>query len=696
MDYRSILKEENENAAERFALSLERIREIPEEREVPDKFREYFSRTAGFIGMIGRLWRDLGENGEEEMTLEELKDRNHALYEDVLPENYEESYGNPSYAVKMLGDGYGQLLSFLYAEIRGEIVCAYEGRLSMIAALNETFLEVYGLFAMAKREGGIPQEKEIKEILYWFVSDYCDQTVTYRIRECLDPSLSFAKDIIMGSDLSDLRYLYRFGEYISQTELKTAEFLSRLPQETIDQMADTYVEGFRKGFEVTGRSLEGKKTAVIRYELGFERMIKRAMEDLEKLGLEPILYRAASDAANKNMNRKIGYYSQGPNRQYDYDHRQDCAVYMDKAFKDRKLGVLKVAYEQYKELASCYAGPLVVETFGQEDFEPVNKKEALSLTDKQEKLAAAFAGESAVISQEYVRGDETSFTIIAFPIPQIGPDFEEIFQETIRINTLDYEEYKKYQQAIIDVLDQAEKLEIKGRGKNQTDLQVSLHLLKSPEKETNFENCVADVNIPVGEVFTSPVLKGTEGVLNVESVYIDGICFKNLKMSFKDGMVTDYSCDNFPSAEEGKKLVKQMILKNHDTLPMGECAIGTNTTAYAMAERFGIIEKLPILIVEKMGPHFAVGDTCYSWAEDTAVYNPDGKEIIARDNEISILRKEDVSRAYFSCHTDITIPCRELEEISAILPGGSKIPVIRDGRFAVPGAEALNLPLEIS
>ena len=39
------------------------------------------------------------------------------------------------------------------------------------------------------------------------------------------------------------------------------------------------------------------------------------------------------------------------------------------------------------------------------------------------------------------------------------------------------------------------------------------------------------------------------------------------------------------------------------------------------------------MIAEKMGPHFAVGDTCYSWAEDTPVYNPDGKEIIARDNE---------------------------------------------------------------
>ena len=37
---------------------------------------------------------------------------------------------------------------------------------------------------------------------------------------------------------------------------------------------------------------------------------------------------------------------------------------------------------------------------------------------------------------QYMPGDETSFTIIAFPKPDIGPDFEEIFRETIRINTL--------------------------------------------------------------------------------------------------------------------------------------------------------------------------------------------------------------------------------------------------------------------
>ena len=84
---------------------------------------------------------------------------------------------------------------------------------------------------------------------------------------------------------------------------------------------------------------------------------------------------------------------------------------------------------------------------------------------------------------------------------------------------------------------------------------------------------------------------------------------------------------------------------HHDTLPMGEFAIGTNTTAYRMARDFDIADKLPILIAEKTGPHFAVGDTCYTYDEDNMTYNPDGKAIIARDNSVSIRRKEDISKA---------------------------------------------------
>ena len=298
------------------------------------------------------------------------------------------------------------------------------------------------------------------------------------------------------------------------------------------------------------------------------------------------------------------------------------------------------------------------------------------------------------MTNEYIDPEERSFTCIAFPVPGIGEHFPEIFDEVLKINTLDYKTYETIQQHLIDALDKAAWVEIKGRGDNHTDMKVMLHTLNNPAQETNFENCVADVNIPVGEVFTSPQLAGTNGLLHVGSVYIGEFQFKDLEIRFENGIAVSYTCKNFETEEENKALVKQMILKNHETLPMGEFAIGTNTTAYEVALRYGILDKFPILIAEKMGPHFAVGDTCYSWMEDCPVFNPDGREMVARENEISAKRKENPQEAYLGCHTDITIPYSELDTIEAIHPDGTSVKIIAGGRFALPGTEKLNEPLE--
>ena len=694
MDYRILLREENEAVRERLELSLDRIRSIKEE-DARLPYGLYFKRTAGFLGMIRELLtaRGIGEKelpeSWEKLSLEELSDWNHRLYEDILPENYGESFANPDYAADCLGKEFGPLLSFLYTELRGCIVYAFEMRLEYIAILCETFLEVYNLFTQAwEEENETPREQAVRDALYWYVSDYVDLHLPWRIREGLDPALSFVADIIMDSDLTDLRYLYQYGEYVSDSERRLAAFMASLPEETIEKMA--YTEGYRRGFEVMGRDLSKKKTVVVEYQLGFERMIRRAVEQFRSLGLEPVCYRAAVESLNRRSNGKRGYYGTSANRQYDYDHRYDSALYMGNAFKERKLSILKTAYEEYKDLAAMCAGPAVVETFGEEEFEPVNKKTAFSLNDHQQELTLSYATASRQIVNQYMPGDETSFTIIAFPRPEIGPDFEEIFKETIRINTLDYDTYQKIQQTLIDALDQAEYVRITGREGNETDLTVHLHTLNDPSRETNFENCVSDVNIPLGEVFTSPVLEGTKGLLHVKEVYVREYLFKDLRLEFEDGRVTEFSCGNFDS---GKELVKQVILNGHSWLPLGEFAIGTNTAAYAMAKKYNIGSKLPILIAEKTGPHFAVGDTCYSFAEDSPMYNPDGKEVIARDNEISLLRKEDMSRAYFSCHTDITIPYNELGDITAVKADGSEILLIQAGQFVLPGTEELNRAL---
>lgn len=696
MDYRILLREENEAVRERLELSLDRIRSIKEE-DARLPYGLYFKRTAGFLGMIRELLtaRGIGEKelpeSWEKLSLEELSDWNHRLYEDILPENYGESFANPDYAADCLGKEFGPLLSFLYTELRGCIVYAFEMRLEYIAILCEIFLEVYNLFTQAwEEENETPREQAVRDALYWYVSDYVDLHLPWRIREGLDPALSFAADIIMDSDLTDLRYLYQYGEYVSDSERRLAAFMASLPEETIEKMAHTYTEGYRRGFEVMGRDLSKKKTVVVEYQLGFERMIRRAVEQFRSLGLEPVCYRAAVESLNRRSNGKRGYYGTSANRQYDYDHRYDSALYMGNAFKERKLSILKTAYEEYKDLAAMCAGPAVVETFGEEEFEPVNKRTAFSLNDHQQELTLSYATASRQIVNQYMPGDETSFTIIAFPRPEIGPDFEEIFKETIRINTLDYDTYQKIQQTLIDALDQAEYVRITGREGNETDLTVHLHTLNDPSRETNFENCVSDVNIPLGEVFTSPVLEGTKGLLHVKEVYVREYLFKDLRLEFEDGRVTEFSCGNFDS---GKELVKQVILNGHSWLPLGEFAIGTNTAAYAMAKKYNIGSKLPILIAEKTGPHFAVGDTCYSFAEDSPMYNPDGKEVIARDNEISLLRKEDMSRAYFSCHTDITIPYNELGDITAVKADGSEILLIQAGQFVLPGTEELNRAL---
>jgi len=694
---------EDQVIRERYMLSMARIREISGEETVREPYRDYFKKVSEFIGSCGTVMDAAKDGTIKSWDMERLASVHAELYHDISKDNYETSYGNPAYAVKVLGEELGRLLSFLYAEIRGDIVYAFEGRMLDMVIYNEALIEIYNLF----EEEGVPSEKSVHDVLYWCASDYCDVTLTYRIREAVDPSLDFAKRIIMESDLNDLSYLYRFGEYVSPEEISLAEFLNGLPKETVKCMADTFTDGFIRGFQVMGRDLSRKKTVCIRYPLGFERMVREAVKNFEAHGLSVIFTRGAVNSINRNPAGRGGYGSSSPNKQYDYDHRYDCAVYYDKAFRDRKLSVLKTAYEQYKKEAGEYAGPAVLEVFGEEGFAPVNKEEAWAFSDKQQKLYLEYRNLSMPVVNQYIPGEETSFTIIAFPMPAIGPDFEEIFKETIKINTLDYVKYQKLQQILIDALDGAEYVEVLGKGDNCTSMRVNLMPLSDPKTQTRFENCVADVNIPLGEVFTSPALSGTEGTLNVSSVYVGDIQFKNLLMTFKDGRVESVSCDNFletlpdfctpkereKAAEDGRKLVVQGIMNQHESLPLGEFAIGTNTTAYAMAERFGIIDRLPILIVEKMGPHFAVGDTCYSWSEDSPMYNPDGKEMIARDNEVSILRKEDVSKAYFGVHTDITIPYRELKEIAAVRPDGVRVAIIEDGRFVLPGLEELNKAL---
>lgn len=662
---------------ERYEIAIERIKEISTENISNEKYQEYFSKVAKFILKLNSVKDEIESGRLKEYTTEQLEQLNYELYEDIYKENYETSLANPKFACEELGEEYGRILCYVYKKIRDLIGNVYRQEIEIVTLRIELFIELFYYFENSEEL----EYRSIEEAVYSFEKDnteiFVDDMVDWRV----NPKRTFAVDIVMNSDLNDIRYLYMYGEHIGANEIGMAQYLNSLSQSEIDSLAHVYTEGYRKGFVIAGKDLSIKDTVDIRYNIGFERIIKSAILDFEKMGLKPIIY-------------PLGYGSTMCNKQYWFDHKFDEALYLDKAFVKRKLEVAKQAFENRKDLALKMAGPAVIEIFGENPFEPESKKEAYKLTKEQQKLSAGYINEYQRIVQEHIPGDQRSFTIIAFPIPEFGDNFKEMFDATVKINTLDSEKYEIIQNKIIDELDKADYVRVVGKGDNRTYINVKLHELNNPEKETNFENCLADVNIPLGEVFTSPVLKGTNGILHVSEVYLGELKYKDLEIKFEDGMIADYACKNFQTEEENKKYIKENVMYNHETLPIGEFAIGTNTTAYAIANKFDVVYKLPILIVEKMGPHFAVGDTCYSFEEDVELHNPNGKEIIAKENEVSALRKTDIDKAYFSCHTDITIPYDELGEIVAVTKDGEEIDIIRDGRFVLAGFELLNEPLK--
>ena len=664
---------------ERYELAKQRINELITEARGLDKFGPFFVSVSKYISGLADIYEDIKVNGPiKGKTIEELRKRNDFLYGEIYKDNYKNSYLNPDYAYETLGEA-GSVLCVVYAEIFGLIPYVFECDIEEIVIRMELFLEVYSNIKEAEEVNS----EELKEIMYYYVFDYTEDESLKRIGKQLTLDNAYANKIIENYDLNDVRTLYAFGEYVGKSEEETFEAIADLDEDTVDLMSRTFTEGFKRGFVVSKKDLSRKKTVNLRYRLGFEKVAKKAVVQFKEMGLESVIYRAGYDIFSRGGIFKVGYYGGLANPQFDEDHKEDMSLILDGQLVTRRIEGIKASYEELKKEASEFAGPACMEIFGEDSFVPTECKHALRYGTKKQNLIRDFREKSSKITNEYIKREERSFAIIAWPIPAIG-NYKEILNEIITVNTLPVDKYEAIQQTLIDTLDKADYIHIQGQNGNKTDLNVKLADLNDPEKETKYENCLADVNIPVGEVFTSPVLKGTNGTLHVKEVFLNDLKFKNIELDIEDGKIKEYTCTNYDDEKKNREFIEENLLFHHPTLPMGEAAIGTNTYAYALAKKYDIFNKLPILIAEKMGPHFAFGDTCYSQEESVKVYNPDGKEMIAKEN----------GEPYTYCHTDITIPYDELGLLEAVTYQGERIKLLENGRFVLNGCEELNAPLE--
>ena len=678
-DLRNYYKKRNEEIEDKYKKSLNKIKEIYRQTKDCDskckknKYSIYFNKIAGFILELAELEDKIDHVYFQSTDFETLNKENNRLFSDIIPKNYEKSYANPTYCVNVFGKEIGQLLTTFYTKYRNYITYAFLHKKFMMEKWNKLFIDTFAYI----HENEIEYEK-LKELVTRISRTPELKDTQLRIRENLDEDYKPYINMLENADLNDMRYLFHYGKYITENQIKIAEFLQDYPEDKIKKIASQVAKAYVKGFEEEDKDLSAKSTVKVIYQVGQERIIRYLLKELKKLNLNPLI----------NMVR-----TKDPNKQYRYDHRFDKALYLDQEFSDKMVKIYAKAMENLKDISGEISGTIFFDVFGEKPFKPVSKKENLKLSPEQQKLNRVHQSKIMQIQNKYIPRDETSFSIIAFPSPEIGTEFENIFEDILEVNMLETKEYEPIQQKIIDALDKADYVHVKGKGDSQTDIKVKMQKLEVPKKHTNFVNCGASVNIPLGEVFTSPQLEGTNGVLHVKETFLSGLKYVDLKLTFEDGFITEYSCNNFDNEKDNKEYIEENLLFPHKTLPIGEFAIGTNTLAYVVARKYDILDVLPVLIIEKMGPHFAIGDTCFTMSEDKPVFNDDGKEITARDNEKTIKRKTDPQKAYTFCHTDITLPYESLGYITAITADGEEIDIIRDERFVLPGTEDLNKPL---
>lgn len=613
-------------------------------------------------------WLDIQDTYFCDNSFEQLQKDNRELYEPLM-KNYERSYANPDYAMKHLPNQVASTCCQYYYEVYNMVPLVFQKRMDVVKSLIQKFFLL----------SDILQDKAT-------LNDYVKENLQSCSIQMKDEILqmyganNFYSTMHQQTDFQDLRYLFRYGIYISESELAYANIMKDYSDEDIHKLASQMVEGFLKGFIVRNKKESNRNTARV----------------VQIVGLEKISHEILNILKDKDYKGMVGeIVFKGISSQIIYDHRQDDTIWFNDEYASEKLKGYEEALVYYTEDVQQYLGNIIMVSFGQTKLDTTKKEFALGYSDDQNQIMKTMNMEMKQILEKFIPKAEVSFTGMAFPVNEIHQDYATIFEHIMMMNTMDSNHHEQMQELIIQALDQGEYVEIKGYRGNETHMKVYLQPLTDPSSQTNFVNCGADINIPVGEVYTSPYLKGSTGILHVRKARISKIAFQDIRIKFIDGYVSEYSCQNSDNEKENHDLMEEVIFHYRDTLPIGEFALGTNTYAYALAKKDDILYKLHTLIFEKLGPHIAIGDTCFAWSEDNCMKSLySGKEMIAKDNEVSILRKEDVTKAYTGVHYDLTIPYEDIGCIKVITHDKKEIEIVKEGRIVLAGCEALNLPLD--
>ena len=249
-DVRNFYIGDNKQAAAGYEDSLVQIKKICSETENFGAFAKqselarFLNHSGKFLLMLSELEKALDEEYFITKSFDELKQENMQLFKELLPENYKTSYANPEYCVKLFKDGLGQIISAIYTRFRSCIEYCYKHKIFMFEKVNRLYIDIFKML----------EEKNTScDSLMAAISDY-EKAYTgmfckYRFLENNNKDFVFYNSIAELAQKKDLRYLFRFGRYVTEDEIETARFLFSYSEDKIKILSDAVVKAYISGFE---------------------------------------------------------------------------------------------------------------------------------------------------------------------------------------------------------------------------------------------------------------------------------------------------------------------------------------------------------------------------------------------------------------------------------------------------------------
>ena len=110
MGYREEYREANEEVRERYELVMDRIQELRSEHNVEEKYWPYFRRLADIFVMVDETLKKEESGALDQRDLSECEEMSWQFYYELQEGNYDRCYANPTVAVELLGEEFGQML----------------------------------------------------------------------------------------------------------------------------------------------------------------------------------------------------------------------------------------------------------------------------------------------------------------------------------------------------------------------------------------------------------------------------------------------------------------------------------------------------------------------------------------------------------------------------------------------------------